>query len=40
MFDVEYTCEFIEEVGGRAVKKFICSAGWDVLRIVVVARWA
>ena len=34
--DVEYTREVREEVGGRAVKKLMCSAGW---RIAVVARW-
>ena len=34
--DVEYTCEVIEDVGGRAVKKLMCSAGEDsVWRIVV-----
>ena len=37
-FDVAYTREVIEieDVGGRAVKKLMCSAGW---RIAVVARW-
>ena len=34
--DVEYTREVKEDVGGRAVKKLICSAGW---RIAVEARW-
>ena len=34
--DVEYTREVKEDVGGRAVKKLMCSAGW---RIAVLARW-